>query len=108
MREVLRRAGLLAFCAVVLSFALLGLVMLVATGVMLLKVLTGNGPEQAENALVVVVGFPMSLVGFLGLSLPGFLYVATTLNAAFRPRCERCEDRRRSGKQPTKRMSTWK
>jgi len=108
MRELLRRLGLLALCAFVLFFALQGLVMLVATGFMLLKVLTGNGPEQAENALAVVVGFPMSLVAFLALSVPGFLYVATTLKAAFPRSCERCEVRRRAGKQPTGRVSTWK
>jgi len=82
--DLLRRAGLLALSAFVLVFALEGAVFVVATGVMVLQVLTGHGPEREQSAILAVLAFPLSLAGFFALALPGFLFVASTVRSVFR------------------------
>ena len=72
---------LVALALYVLFFSLLGLAFVVALGAGLFLVLIGRGPEQWEQAIVFIVGFPVALVCFLMLSLPGFLFVISIARA---------------------------
>jgi hypothetical protein len=70
---------LAALALFVFSFACLGAAFVLMTGTWLAVVLTGHGHERAEEAVVFVFAFPMSLIAFGALSLPGFAFGIQTV-----------------------------
>jgi len=74
--------GLLAALGLfVFAFACLGTAFVLTTGTWLAVVLTGQGRERADEAVAFVFAFPMSLIAFTALSLPGGAFVIARMRA---------------------------
>ena len=94
---------MLALC----TYALVVVAVLVlVTGLILLRGLTANFPELEDYTVVLVLQFAASVVGALAIAGAHFLFARATLQAALHHGCERCELRRTSMKRSPGRMST--